>query len=199
MMGLRRLDHLQRSIETIFADRIKGDLIECGVWRGGAGLLMRALCVAYREDERRLILADSYEGFPEPQHQEDLRLFPISQDRLNVGLAEVQDAFRLFNLDSPQVRFLKGFFDKTLPALKGRSKWALIRADGDLYVSTKSILESLYDDLQPGGILIVDDYSSHPPCRTAVDEFRRAQGITEPMQGVDWTAVWWRKDHAVRR
>ena len=43
MIGMQRLTSLQRCVETVLADDIPGDLVECGVWRGGASILMRGL------------------------------------------------------------------------------------------------------------------------------------------------------------
>src|SRR4051812_20838633 len=47
MIGLRRLDNLQSCIETVLADQVPGDLIETGVWRGGATIFMRAVLAAH--------------------------------------------------------------------------------------------------------------------------------------------------------
>jgi O-methyltransferase len=46
MIGMQRLTSLQRCVETVLADDIPGDLVECGVWRGGACILMRAVLAA---------------------------------------------------------------------------------------------------------------------------------------------------------
>ena len=42
MIGLKRLDDLQECIESVVADGVQGDVIEAGVWRGGASILARA-------------------------------------------------------------------------------------------------------------------------------------------------------------
>ena len=52
MIGMQRLMHLQHCVETVLAEEIPGDLIECGVWRGGACILMRAVLRAYDDEER---------------------------------------------------------------------------------------------------------------------------------------------------
>ena len=78
MIGMQSLTQLQRCVETVLAEEIPGDLIECGVWRGGACILMRAVLVAYGDKERCVWLADSFQGLPPPDPEnypaEDLTL-----------------------------------------------------------------------------------------------------------------------------
>ncbi|HEY7178517.1 MAG TPA: TylF/MycF/NovP-related O-methyltransferase, partial [Gaiella sp.] len=70
---------------------------------------------------------------------------------------------------------------------------ALLRLDGDMYESTWDALDNLYPKLSPGGFVIVDDYRSVHACQRAVDEYRRRHGIREPLEEVDWSAVYWRR------
>src|SRR4051794_40296223 len=72
MIGLRRMDNIQRCVEQILADQVPGDLIETGVWRGGATIFMRALLTAYQVNDRLVWVADSFEGLPMP----DLEHYP---------------------------------------------------------------------------------------------------------------------------
>ncbi|MCW3063162.1 MAG: macrocin-O-methyltransferase, partial [Solirubrobacterales bacterium] len=93
MIGERRLEHLQRSVETVIREGVEGDLIETGVWRGGATILMRAVLQAYGVTDRRVWVADSFAGVPAP----DPEHFPADDgDRLHeqpalaAGLNEVK-------------------------------------------------------------------------------------------------------------
>jgi Macrocin-O-methyltransferase (TylF) len=61
MIGLRRLDDLQACVESVVEDGIEGDLIEAGVWRGGASILVRATLDSLGATDRTLWLADSFE------------------------------------------------------------------------------------------------------------------------------------------
>ena len=54
-------------------------------------------------------------------------------------------------------------------------------------------LDALYDKVSRGGFVIVDDYKLIEECRQAVDEFRTARGIDDPIVEVDWTGVYWRR------
>ena len=196
MSGLRRLDDLQACVDSIVRDRVDGDLIEAGTWRGGATILMRAaLDTAGEGRDRTVWVADSFQGFPESETEapDEVRFtkFLRAFDFLSVSVDEVQGNFARFGLDRG-VEFVKGYFKDTLPGLSGGG-WALVRLDGDTYDATRVALECLYPGLQPGGYLIVDDYGAFEECRRAVDEYREEHGITEVMQEVDWTCVRWRK------
>ena len=66
MIGMKRLDNLQYCVEKVIAENVPGDLIETGVWRGGAAIFMRAILKAYGVTGRRVLVADSFEGLPSP-------------------------------------------------------------------------------------------------------------------------------------
>ena len=184
MVGLDRLDDLQRCVESVVADGIEGDLIEAGSWRGGASILMRATLDTLGES-RTVWVADSFAGFPADSSLEDY-------DFLAAPLEEVQASFERLGV-AEGVRFVPGFFEATLPPLAGE-RWAIVRLDADTYEPTRVALRSLYPGLAPGGYLVLDDYGSFPECRRAVDEFRAEHGITEPIERIDPTGVRWRRE-----
>jgi O-methyltransferase len=70
---------------------------------------------------------------------------------------------------------------------------AVLRLDGDMYESTYLALSSLYPKVSPGGFIIIDDYGALPRCKAAVDDFRAAESIHEPIHVIDWTGVYWRR------
>lgn len=194
MIGTARLDSLQGCIEEILRTKIPGDLLEAGVWRGGASIFMRGVLKARGDTERRVWVCDSFAGLPEPDPAiaADADGEPWhTLEHLRVGLEEVKANFARYGLLDDQVRFAKGWFKDTLPALSDET-FALIRLDGDMYESTMDTLIALYPSLSAGGFLVVDDYHV-PACRAAVHDYRAAQGIEEPIQEIDWTGVLWRK------
>jgi hypothetical protein len=195
MIGRKRLDNLESCLDAIVADDIAGDMIETGAWRGGASIFMRGYLAAHAIVDRTVWVADSFEGLPKPSLPED-HGFDFSAARmpiLAISLSEVQENFRRYGLLDEQVRFLKGWFKDTLPGAP-IERIAVARLDGDLYESTRDALDSLYERVVPGGYLIVDDYGDFEPCRRAVDEFRRRGNISSPLQTIDWTGVYWRKE-----
>src|ERR1700679_2760048 len=66
MIPLARFHNIRNCIEDILRDGTPGDLIETGVWRGGATIFMRAVLKAYGVVDRLVWVADSFEGFPKP-------------------------------------------------------------------------------------------------------------------------------------
>lgn len=195
MIGLHRLSNIQHCVTQVLRDGVPGDLIETGVWRGGGTILMRAVLKAYRDRERLVWVADSFQGLPPP----DAETYPVDAgDRhavwpqLAVSLEQVQENFRRYGLLDEQVRFLPGWFRDTLPTAP-IEKLAVLRLDGDMYGSTMEAISALYPKLSVGGYLIVDDYGSAPGCRPAVDDYRKEHGITEPLEWIDDDGVFWRK------
>jgi hypothetical protein len=198
MIGRRRMDNIEACVERILADGVPGDLIETGVWRGGATIFMRGLLAAHGVTDRTVWAADSFEGLPVstlPQDA-DLDLSANTMPGLAVSIDTVKALFDRYGLLDQQVRFLKGWFRDTL-ATAPIARLALLRLDGDLYESTMDALTALYDKVSPGGFIIVDDYHSCPPCRLAVDEFRQSRAIADEMTQIDPQSVFWRRSRGV--
>ena len=205
MLPIARLDNLQSCIENVVADGVPGDMIETGVWRGGAVIYMRAVLKTLGVSDRTVWAADSFEGLPEP----DPEKFPLEAASYNSAamtkyykhlasaLDEVKRNFAAFGLLDDQVRFLKGWFKDTLPDAP-IERIAVLRLDGDYYESTRDALVNLYDKVSPGGFIIIDDYGEDTwtYCRQAVDEFREQRGINDPMVKVDAPCSFWRKSVA---
>ncbi len=202
MIGMQRLTSLQHCVETVLADDVPGDLVECGVWRGGASILMRAVLAAYGDETRCVWLADSFEGLPipdTPQYSPGLRgkvdklLMPeIYGGILAVPETEVRANFERYGLLDGQVRFLPGWFKDTLPNAP-IDRIALLRLDGDLYDSTMEALGPLYPRLSPGGFCVIDDYALEG-CRQAVTDYRAKHGISAEIVDIDGVGALWRKE-----
>jgi O-methyltransferase len=195
MIGAKRMLQLQRAVEFVVERAIPGDLIETGVWRGGACILMRAVLAARGVADRRVFVADSFAGVPRPdpaRFPRDAGLDLYRYAELAVPLEEVQANFARYGLLDDQVVFLKGWFRDTLPSAP-IERIAVMRLDGDLYESTMDALDALYDRLSPGGIVIVDDYGAIESCRAAVEDFRRGRGIGEPITRIDASGVHWQR------
>lgn len=196
MMGCRRLSHLRSCVERVLADGVPGDLIEAGVWRGGAGILMRGVLRAQGVTDRGVWVADSFAGLPPPDassHPADAGADWHDWSQLAVTRSQVEANYQRYGLLDDRVHFLEGWFSETLPAVADR-RWAVIRLDGDMYGSTMDSLTNLYPGLSTGGYVIIDDYFALPACRQAVDDYRAEYGIVEPIQRIDWTGAYWRNE-----
>ncbi len=190
MIGHRRLDNVRHCVETVLREDIPGDILEAGVWRGGATIFVRAMLRAYGVTDRTVWVADSFEGLPVPANETDGADFsgiPV----LKVSIDQVRANFEKFGLLDDQVVFLQGWFADTLPKAP-IDRLAVLRLDGDLYSSTMDTLQSLYDKVSPGGFVIVDDYHSWDSCRRAVTDFLEERSLAPKIESVDWAAAYWR-------
>lgn len=200
MVGLARLNNIQKCVTDAIEQGVAGDLIETGVWRGGSCIFMRSILKAYGDIGRKVWVADSFEGIPKP----DAKNYPADAaeerknafykfDQLAVSEEQVRENFARYSLLDSQVYFLKGWFRDTMPTIPEAQRFAVIRLDGDLYESTWDAITSLYPKLSTGGYCLIDDYGGIPACRSAVDEYRSRNGIHEPVQWVDRSCIFWQK------
>ncbi|MGY4531947.1 hypothetical protein ACVW0Y_001063 [Pseudomonas sp. TE3786] len=195
MVGDKRLANLRELIATALQERVPGDFIETGVWRGGSCILMRAILLAFGVTDRRVWVADSFAGLPPG----DEGLYPADAgsdfhvyEQLAVSLETVKNNFRDYGLLDAQIEFLQGWFKDTLPSAPIQ-QLALIRLDGDMYESTMDGLVSLYPKLSQNGYVIVDDYHVVPACKLAVHDYFASLGINPPLIEIDGVGVYWKK------
>ena len=195
MIGIDRLNNIQHCIEDTISNNVPGDLIETGVWRGGATIFMRALLKVHGVSDKMVWVADSFEGLPRPNEEK----YPADKGdkyhiytELKVSIDEVKKNFLAYDLLDNQVQFLKGWFKDTLPSAPIKSL-SVLRLDGDMYESTMDALVNLYPKLSAGGYIIIDDYNWIGSCRQAVEDYRIEHGIDNEIRKIDWTAVYWQK------
>lgn len=194
MIGMKRLNNLQWCVEETLKNNVAGDFIETGVWRGGACILMRAILKAYRITDRKVFVADSFEGLPKPdprypadkydQHYRHSHVLGVSKE-------QVMKNFEKYGLLDDQVIFLKGWFKDSLPTAPIK-RLAVLRIDGDMYESTMDALKNLYPKVSEGGYCIVDDYGALPNCMQAVEDYRIEHGITNPITRIDYSGIFWK-------
>jgi len=195
MIGLRRLANVRRCVEDVLRRGVAGDLIETGVWRGGATIYMKAILAAHGDRERTVWVADSFRGLPPPDPEKypaDAGDVHHQASHLAVSVDQVKRNFSKYGLLDDRVRFLEGWFKDTLPEAP-IERLAVLRLDGDLYESTMDGLVHLYPKLAHGGWVIVDDYGYAEACRQAVADYRDKHGITDTIHEIDWSGVYWRR------
>jgi len=195
MIGAARIRNFRVLIERVISDEVPGDIVETGVWRGGASILARAVLAAYGVRDRRVILADSFEGLPPPdkdQYPADAGSVFHEYSELAVSEDKVQSNFEKFGLFDNQVVLLKGWFKNTMPLVPS-DRIAILRLDGDLYESTIIPLMHLFDKVSTGGWIIVDDYECVPACKLAIRDFLSGRGLTPDIRPIDGVGVFFEK------
>jgi len=184
-------DGLMMAIEAaryIVTNRIQGDIVECGVWRGGCSMAMALAIADLKSFDRNLWLYDTYDGMTPPTNEDvdkfnqpaSLRLdrekknISTYTEALNVwcvaNLDDVKNNILSISYPNNKFKFIKGDVAKTLLEF-APEKISILRLDTDWYASTKIELEVLYPKLVSGGILIIDDYGDWQGARKAVDEY----------------------------
>ncbi|MDQ0417163.1 O-methyltransferase [Croceifilum oryzae] len=193
MTGRERMNFLHQCMNAVMNENIEGDFVETGVWRGGSCIFMRGFLKSHGITDRKIWVADSFEGLPapDPQYPGDAGLTLHEVDFLRVSVEEVMENFKKYDLLDSQVTFLKGWFKDTLPVAP-IEKIAIARLDGDMYSSTTDALVNLYHKVSVGGYVIIDDYTV-PMCQQAVHDFRNKFNITESLIGIDGCSAFWKK------
>jgi hypothetical protein len=189
LLSKGQLDLIEQAILQVEAAQVPGDLIEAGVWRGGAVVLMRAVLEAHGIAGRTVIAADSFAGIPQSTR---FAADPVNTwtDRWEASLDDVRANVDSHGFLDERTRFLPGFFDDTLPRLTDE-RLALIRLDSDAYDSVRCSLEQLYPLLSPGGIVIIDDWHL-VSCRMAVQNYRMLHKLGGELT-VSAGNAWWVK------
>jgi O-methyltransferase len=170
----------------VVANGIPGDIVECGVWRGGSMQAAALTLLECGDTTRDLHLYDTFEGMTAPQEVDrrvdgesaaellesstlDSRVWGVATlDDVRAGMAEI-------GYPAERIHFHPGPVEETIPREAPESA-AILRLDTDWYASTRHELEHLYHRLSPGGVLIIDDYGYWEGSRKATDEFLEQTG-----------------------
>ena len=177
---------------TLYLSRsgVVGDIVECGVWRGGSMALTATTLLQAGDHQRHLWLYDTFGWQWEPEGAHDGFLAaqrspdslsgpappapdngpPASAKSSGTSKAEVLDLLTRTGYPAAQLHLVEGLVQSTIPA-RAPECIALLRLDTDLYESTLHELEHLYPRLASGGVLIVDDYGKIAGATRAVDEY----------------------------
>ena len=197
MTSRERMYAVYQATRYIVEADVPGDIVECGVWRGGSSMMAALTLMSAGAGDRRLWLYDTFEGMPEPGQRDvgpdgrnahgewernrqdgynDWCYSPLEEVHANILSAGMTaDAFEL----------VQGRVEDTIPA-RAPERIALLRLDTDWYESTRHELVHLFPRLSPRGTLLVDDYGHWEGVRAAVDEYRREQGISLLLNRTDY-------------
>lgn len=191
MTSMERLYGVYTAINYIVDRRISGDIVECGVWRGGS-MMMAALTLRHRGDlDRRIFLFDTFEGMARPSAGDHKFEGPSEGDVMDrwtrsrrgdggvdwnrASLRDVEEALGGTRYPGERLEFVKGPVEETLPS-RAPERIAVLRLDTDFYSSTRHELQTLFPRLVSQGILMVDDYGTWAGSAQAVDEYFDEQG-----------------------
>ncbi|MCA9105069.1 MAG: class I SAM-dependent methyltransferase [Planctomycetales bacterium] len=199
MTSPERVSALCDAVRYVVSQGIPGDLVECGVWRGGSSMASALTLIEQGDMGRELWLYDTFEGMSEPTEDDRDFLGQSAAAQLELQdpndpksvwcvsqLDEVRGNMRRTGYPADQVHFVVGKVEETIPAQVPETI-ALLRLDTDWYESTRHELEHLMPRLSPGGVLIIDDYGHWQGCRRAVDEYLSEHGLHLLLHRIDYT------------
>jgi len=198
MTGHERRASLLGAVDHIVKHRIGGDIVECGVWRGGSMMAVALALMARGDTSRHLWLFDTFEGMSEPTDADRALSGESAQDQLDrsardhalwavAGLEDVQANLWSTGYPRDRIHFVKGKVEDTIPATLP-ARIALLRLDTDWYESTRHELQHLYPLLSRHGVMIIDDYGHWQGARQAVDEYFAESPEPVFLHRVDYTA-----------
>jgi O-methyltransferase len=198
MTSSQRVIALCEAIRYICANRIGGDIVECGVWRGGSMLAAARTLLEQRDKRRTLWLYDTFTGMPRPSFVDRRSADGVAAADLLAQAERTSDLWAVSDLDevrhtmslcdypSDGIRYIAGRVEETIPR-NAPEAIALLRLDTDWYESTLHELKHLLPRVTPGGILIIDDYGHWQGARRAVDEYLETAGTRLFLARIDYT------------
>lgn len=199
MTSIERMFALYKAIKYIEENNIEGDIVECGVWKGGSSMLSALTLLESKSSNRELYLYDTYTGMSEPtkkdvRNSDNSKAFSRWKDSQTnkynklcySPIDEVQN--NLFSTEYPRNKliFIKGKVEDTIPQ-KIPKEIALLRLDTDWYESTYHEMTHLFPRLVSGGVLIIDDYGHWKGAREAIDQYIKENNIKILLNRIDNT------------
>lgn len=171
LLTVPKMYNLYKSIEFISISGIPGDIVECGVWHGGAMMLAAKTLSSRNDYSRHIFLYDTFEGFKERSD------FDRTDSGKSIGTRvrdnysdEVKSRLMEVNYPSNNIHFRIGDVLETCNR-GGHKRISYLRLDTDTYRTTLHELECLYDSVAYGGIICIDDYGYSIGARKAFHEF----------------------------
>ncbi len=198
MTSLARMYTLYKSVEYIAKNNIQGDLIECGVWRGGSSMLIAKSLLHFGLSDRKIYLFDTFEGMSAPTSNDidskgkDAASMMNTEKKNNAWdvwcyseIEDVKNNMRKTAYPENNIEYIKGKVEDTLPDFKKSEKISLLRLDTDWYESTLSEMNHLYPLVEKKGIIIFDDYDYWQGSKKAVDEYFNKHNLSPLLIKID--------------
>lgn len=197
MTSIERVANVVASVEYLCRNQIEGDIVECGVWRGGCMMAAALALMRQGDRSRRIFLCDTFEGMSAPTEEDRSYDGIAAQTLLNetpkgegvwceASIEDVKANLASTGYPAENLAFIKGKIEHTIPDDRiGRI--ALLRLDTDWYESTRHEFEHLYPKLAPHGVCIVDDYGHWAGARQATDEYFAKQPFKPMLSRIDYT------------
>ena len=194
MTGTERMYALYKAVKYIIKSNVPGDIVECGVWKGGSCMVAALTLKTMSSTSKKLYLYDTYKGITKPGKIDSGAVEKWREENYSdpdfLGIAPLDEARKnLYATGYPKNNFvfIQGPVETTIPAPSTPKKIALLRLDTDWYQSTYHELTYLYPRLVKGGVIIIDDYGHWPGARKACDKYFKVNNINILLNRIDYT------------
>jgi len=190
MTSNERIFCLYDSLEYLVNNNISGDLVECGVWKGGNILGMCEYLKSIDKISNNIFLYDTFTGMTPPSNHDICYKGRTRYPMCVASLEEVSSVISLSNYPKNKIKYIVGDVNQTLNDKNNIPECiSLLRLDTDWYESTMKELDILWPKLVVGGVLIVDDYGHWQGCKKAVDEFFKKINYLPTIEIIDYTGI----------
>lgn len=199
MTSPERIFALIEATKYVVNKNIEGDIVECGVWRGGSMMAVIKTLQNLNTSTKQLLLYDTFEGMSEPTSFDKSKDGESATDLLKnrkktnedyiwayATLEDVKNNIYPLNYPKDKISFIKGKVEDAIPTHVPKSI-SLLRLDTDWYESTKHELTHLFPLLSSGGVIIIDDYGHWQGAKKAVDEYFEENNIKILLNRIDYT------------
>ncbi len=198
MTSLERMYALYKSVQHIEKNNLSGDIVECGVWKGGSAMVIALTLLQLGKTDREIYLYDTYEGMSEPTEKDIHFTGSVAKndweesaqvnhnDWCYSPVDEVRNNLLATGYPEEKLHFIKGKVEETIPKIVPK-KIALLRLDTDWYESTYHELQHLYPLISNAGFLIIDDYGCWQGAKEAVDKYFSENKLPVFLSRIDYT------------
>jgi len=200
LSSVERIYALIQAVRYVVKNEVPGDIVECGVWKGGSMMAIAKTLLSLGDTSRKLYLFDTFTGMPKPGEIDTSPvdgkasdLFAARQTSDNTSdwcyatLDEVQEVMNSTGYPASNLYFVKGLVEETIPA-KAPNSISILRLDTDWYSSTHHELVNLFPRLSRGGVIVIDDYGHWVGAKKATDEYFSQNRTPILLHRIDATA-----------
>ncbi len=198
MLSVERMYALYSATRYIVKSNIPGDVVECGVWKGGSAMVVMLSLIQLGDVQRTVYLYDTYQGMVEPTEKDiDYSHVTAKQHLAAMGKTRFTD-WCCATLDEvranvfctaypPQhIEFVRGSVEETIPSAAPQ-QISLLHLDTDWYTSTYHELVHLFPRLSVRGVIAIDDYGHWKGSHEAADRYFAENRINILLNRTDYT------------
>ena len=196
--SVQKMYALYRATKYVVENKIPGDLVECGVYKGGSSMIMALTLNKMNDTKRTLYLYDTYAGMTKPGEEdtnyrkENVEGIWRRRQKQNhnqwayAPLEEVKNNLCSTGYPKENIKFIKGRVEETIPAAIP-DKISILRLDTDWYESTYHELLHLFPKISVRGVLVLDDYGCLKGAKKATDNYFDENKIKIFLHRIDYS------------